>query len=285
MYRLIRAAWPYLAMPLSAMIAAVAFRTLLVPNEMIAGGIFGIGLLLSRLTGLPAGALILLLNVPVFALGLREFGTKFIVLTALFLVAFSALMDLVHLPVLTDDRLLAAIFGGVLSGIGYGMALRAGGSSGGLDVIGKALHKRLGIDVGEALMVLNGLIIGAAGLVFGPEAAMYTLISMFASSRTLDALLTARAKRTALIVTDRPEEVAERILRDLHRGVTFLEGEGAFTHARKRILLCVVTRYEVARLKELVLGVDPQAFMTISETAEVVGRFHPFALSLPFRRR
>lgn len=284
MVSLIRTIWPFLAMLLGALVAAVAFATLLVPNNMIAGGLFGIGLLVSQLTGLPAGSLILLLNIPVFYMGLREFGSKFVLLTGLFLAAFSVFMDLFAFPVLTEDRLLAAIFGGLLSGIGYGLALRAGGSSGGLDVVGKALHKRLGIDVAEVILGLNGLIITAAAVVFGPEAAMYTLISMFAAARTLDGIVSARGKRSVLIVTNEPRAMADRILQEMGRGVTFLEGEGAFTHARKRILMCVVTRYEVARLKELILAVDPGSFMTVTETAEVVGRFNPLAFPLRLRR-
>ncbi len=255
------------------LLSAAAFNQFLIPNRMLSGGLAGLSIIINNLTGWPTGAMVLLLNIPVLYLGYKHIGGRFILLTGMAVVSFSLLLDLVPVQPLVDDLLLAAVFGGVMNGLGLGIVLKAGGSTGGTDVLGVIANRKLGISIGEVLMGFNAIIVAAGALLFDLTSALYTLIAMFVAARLVDTLQTAHGRKSALIVSRQADEIAKAINSRLERGVTFLYGEGAYGHSQLKVILCVLTRYEVVELKEVVLQIDPQAFMTISDTNEIIGRF------------
>jgi len=220
------------------------------------------------------------MNIPILILGYKHIGGKFIILTSLAVLGLSLFLDVIPVRPAVDDLLLASVFGGVLNGVGLGLVLRAGGSTGGTDVIGVIANRKLSLSIGEVLMGFNAVIVGISAVLFDLSSALYTLIGMFVAARVLDTMQTSRGKKNVLIVSAKPDDVANAINTKLQRGVTFLHGEGAYAHSQRKIILCVLTRYELAQLKEVVLDIDPEAFMTISDTNEVIGRFQAHS---PFR--
>lgn len=271
---------PSLIIVIGTMLSAIAYNQLFIPKNMLSGGIAGISIIISTLTGWPTGILVLLMNIPILFLGYKYIGGKFIVLTSSAVLTFSLLLDIIPVQAAVDDLLLAAVFGGALNGLGLGLVLRSGGSTGGTDIIGIIANRKFSLSIGEVLMGFNAIIVGISAVLFDLTSALYTLIGMFVTARVVDTIQTSRGKKNALIVSSKPDEVAAAINTKLERGVTFLHGEGAYEHTKRKIILCVITRYELAQLKEVVLGIDSAAFMTISDTNEVIGRFQPHS---PFR--
>jgi len=265
--------WPLVIIAIGTTLSAAAFNQLLIPNRMLSGGIAGLSIIVNNLTGWPTGVMVLVMNLPILYLGYRHIGGKFILLTSLAVASFSFLLDVVPVAAAVDDLLLASIFGGAVNGLGLGLVLRIGGSTGGTDVLGVIANRKLGISIGEVLMGFNAVIVAAGALLFDLTSALYTLIAMFVTARIVDAMQTSRGRKSVLIVTQRADEVARSINVKLERGVTFLYGEGAYGHSPTKVIFCVLTRYELAELKSVVLQIDPAAFMTISDTNEVVGRF------------
>lgn len=264
-----------LTIAIGTAMSAVAFTKLIIPNQMLSGGVNGVSILISRFTGLQVGTLVLLINIPIIILGYRKIGGRFIALTTAAVASYSLLVNLIPTSAAVDDLLLASVFGGLLHGLGLALVLRAGGSTGGTDVIGVILNRTYGLSMGEVMLGFNTLIVGASALLFDLNAALYTLVLMFVTSRTVDTLQNPSSRKTAIIITSEPQKMAERIHQQLQRGVTFLQGEGSYEGSERKVLMCVLTRFETVHLKEIVLSVDPNAFMTISETGEVVGRFAP----------
>ncbi|NLW17613.1 MAG: YitT family protein [Firmicutes bacterium] len=272
---------PFILILLGTTLSALAYTQLIIPNHMLSGGVGGVSLLINQLTGWPTGTLVLLINIPILILGYRKIGGRFIGLTILAVLAFSFLLDLFPTAIYVDDQLLAAVFGGALNGLGIALVLKAGGSLGGTDVIGVILNRRYSLSMGEVMLAFNGMIVAGSALVFDLSSALYTLITMFVTSRTVDAIQHTKDRKTALIITSESDKIAAAIHEELHRGVTFLQGEGSYQHGQRKVIMCVLTRFEIAQLKEIVLREDPNVFMTISDTNEVVGRFQGFS---PFRR-
>lgn len=281
MHRFKELSWSIILILLGTSLSALAYTHLIIPNRMLSGGVGGLSLIINRITGMPTGTLVFLINIPILILGYRKIGGKFIILTIMAVLSFSMLLDWFPTQPVVDDMLLASVFGGALNGIGLGLVLKAGGSTGGTDVIGIVLNRMYSLSLGEIMLAFNGLIVLASALLFDLNSALYTLITMFVTSRTVDAIQDSKDRKTALIVSDHAEEIAVKIHEDLHRGVTFLQGEGSYQRGSRKVIMCVLTRFEIAHLKEVVLSLDPKAFMTITDTNEVIGRFKPFS---PFRR-
>ncbi len=251
----------------------VALRGFIQPNQLLAGGIGGASLLLERLSGLPLGLLYLLLNVPIFFLGTRFLGRRFAALSAVAVVGTWVIADWLPIPQLTDDPMLAGIFGGAVSGIGTALTMRAGGSLGGFDIVGVVINRRFNLGVGEVLLALNAGLVLAAGAIASPEAAMYTLIGIFATRWTIDSLTSSRPRKAFLVITGKPASIADRILRQMGRGVTALPARGAWTGDELTALLCVVTQPEMGEVEEVVRAADPEAFVVVLEASQVAGRF------------
>jgi uncharacterized membrane-anchored protein YitT (DUF2179 family) len=253
---------------------AVAFNALIIPARLLSGGVVGIALLLNQLFGLPLGLQTLIYNIPIFILGYRYLGRRFILLSIVGVTSFSFFTDNLRMIPVTREMVLIAIFGGVLTGIADGIILRAGGSTGGFDIIGLIVSRRFGISIGTVFMSFNGVLITVGALSSGKlELAMYTLIMLFVAARVIDQFLNPTPRRAVLIISMHHQAIADRILKDLHRGVTYLEGRGAYTEREFRVLMCVLTRYELIELRTLVRELDPNAFTVVLEASDVIGRF------------
>jgi uncharacterized membrane-anchored protein YitT (DUF2179 family) len=249
---------------------------------VITGGVTGIAQLLSTVVGTPVGLVVLVLNVPLLALGWRRLGGfVFGARTAYAIVVMALAIDLLapYARPVTADPLLYSLYGGVLDGIGLGLILRARGTAGGTDIVARLVETSLGVQPGRTLLACDAAIFSVAFFTYGPENILYALLVAFVSSRAVDFVLSAgTGSRQALIITERPEGITRSLLHDLGRGVTVLEGVGGYTGTARAVLLCIVSRPEVGALKAAVSAADPQAFVIIGEAGEVIGEgFRPMA--------
>lgn len=263
---------------------SIAIRGLIAPNHLLSGGVTGAALLMNRLLDLPVGLTVVALNIPIFILGFRDAGRTFAILSAAGVIGFWLLVDFVPIGPLTDDPLLAAVFGGVLGGIGSSLTLRAGGSLGGFDILGVVVNRRFSLGVGEVLLALNGVLVVAAGFTATAELAMYTLVGIFATGWTIDALQRPRPRKAFLMVTSRPGPIRERVLRQMNRGITIIPVTGGYAGEDRTALLCVVTRPELRELADIVQAEDPAAFVVVLEASEVMGRFRGYDSRAAMRR-
>jgi uncharacterized membrane-anchored protein YitT (DUF2179 family) len=274
------------------LIQALSLRLFFIPANLASGGVSGISQLINHFTGWPIGLMILLGNVPLFALGWRFLGGyRFALRTAVAIFMLSAFTDLlVRTPLfapngpaarlindLQGDLLLSALYGAVVSGVGYGLVYRARGTSGGSDVLARILNHYRGVPMTQSYLMVDTAVILGAGFVFGWKAALYAMIALYVSGLVAESTLEGGGTvRTAMIVTSEAEAIAGRVLEELERGVTILEGTGAYTGAERPVLYCVISRAEVASLKAIVHEVDPKAFMVIGISHEALGEgFRP----------
>jgi uncharacterized membrane-anchored protein YitT (DUF2179 family) len=291
--------WPnirdYFLIILAALIQALSLRLFFVPANLASGGVTGIAQLINHFTGWPIGLMILLGNVPLFALGWRFLGgVRFALRTALAIFMLSAFTDLlVQTPLfapngagtrlisdLQGDIFLNALYGAIISGIGYGLVYRARGTSGGSDILARILSHYRGVPMTTSYLMVDTAVILGAGFVFGWKAALYAMIALYVSGLVAESTLEGGGTvRTAIIVTSEAEAISARVLEELERGATILEGTGAYTGAGRPVLYCVISRAEVATLKAIVQEVDPRAFMVIGVAHEALGEgFRPLKL-------
>ncbi|MBQ9377502.1 MAG: YitT family protein [Schwartzia sp.] len=265
-----------LGIVLGCLISSCSINLFLLPNHLLSGGLTGIGMIAYFLFGLPVGAQVLVYNVPLLIAALRMLGKDYFVGVLFGTVMFSGCLDATHFlnayaPV--PDPMLAAIFGGVFNGIGYGIIFRSNGSSGGLDIVAAIVKKYYAVNMGVVIFAFNCVIMGVSAFMFGMMPAMYTLISMFMSAQLTDRVVAGfNHRKVVILISDETERIAEAIIRGIGRGVTFLEGEGAFTHQEKRVLFVVVTLTQVALVKRVADHYDRQAFMIVLDANEVMGR-------------
>ncbi len=282
--RVLRVVWRLLLLSAGSLAFAWAVRALVVPNGLLSGGVAGLAILSHRLAGVPIGLAYAVLNIPIFFLGARIVGRGFILGSGVAVLVTWVVTDLAAIPPATNDPLLAGIFGGVLYGVGTALGLRAGASLGGFDILGVVVNRRFGLGVGEVLLVLNGVLILLTGSIESPEKAMYTLVLIFASGKTVDVLTAPRRRKAFLVMTRRPEPIRERVLKTMNRGVTLFRAEGGWSHTEVAALLCVVTRAEVRELSDLVHEEDPEAFIVVLESSEVQGAFRNPTAAAYWRR-
>lgn len=260
-----------------ALFQALAMRLFLVPANLVSGGVSGLSQVINYYTGFPIGLMVFLGNVPLFLLGWRHLGgMRFAIRTAFAVIAFSLFTDLsvYFLPAngLTSDLVLNTLYGGVVSGIGYGLVYRGRGTSGGSDILARILNHWRGISISQSYLITDSLVILLAGLSFSWENALYALVILYISGVAAEAITEgANVVRTALIVTSNPEAVTRVILHDMERGVTELHGRGAYTGEPRTVLYCVVSRSEIPQIKALVREADPHAFMVIGQAHEALG--------------
>ncbi len=258
---------------LGLLIATLAYKMYLIPNRVVSGGFTGIGQLLNHFTGLSVGTVNVLLNVPLFLVSMKSMGMPFGVRSLLAMFALSALIDLLPLPAATDDLLLAAVYGGVTMGIGFGLILRGSATTGGTDMLAALLHRiipQLRVSVG--IFLIDGLVIVASAFVFEPQSAMYGLISAFIANVLVDVVLEGpNAAHAYFIVSDKSDAIAQRIMTEMDRGVTALSAMGMYKKTEKRVLLCVVNRFQTMVLRRIVFAVDPNAFVFSTRANEVLG--------------
>lgn len=256
-----------------AIIAAIGLEIFLVPNNIIDGGVVGISIMVSHLTGLPLSLFLVIFNLPFLYLGYTQIGKTFALSTLFSIVSLSYWVSVFHpIPGLTNDLFLAAIFGGIIIGVGVGIIIRYGGSLDGTEIVAILLDKRTSFSVGEIVMFFNLFILTSAGFVFSWDKAMYSLVAYFIAFKVMDTVIEGLDESKAvMIVSDKPDDITETLMARLGRGVTVLHGEGGYTKERKDVLYCVITRLEMAKLKSIVDEIDEDAFVTINDVHEVMG--------------
>ncbi|WP_407925731.1 YitT family protein [Chengkuizengella marina] len=258
---------------LGATLVAVALEMFLVPNTIIDGGIVGISIISSYLSKIPLGVFLFFLNLPFLFIGYKQIGKTFAISTLLGVFVMSIGTFLLHsAEMATDEPLLAAVFGGTILGFGVGLVLRYGGSLDGTEIVAILVNKKTPFSVGEVVMFLNLFILGSAGFVFGWERAMYSLIAYFIAFKMIDVTINGfDESKSVWIISENHKEVGDAILFRLGRGVTYLSGEGGFSGDDKRIIFCIITRLEEAKLKSIVDELDPEAFLAIGNIHDVKG--------------
>ena len=258
---------------IGTVLAAIALEFILIPNKIIDGGVVGISIIVSHLVNMPVSLFTFLLNVPILFFGYKQIGRTFVVKSLFAITSLSLWLSVLNGRFLfTEDVFLASVFGGILLGIGVGTVIRYGGSLDGTEMVAIVLDKKTTFSVGQIVMFFNLFILSSAGLVFSPDRAMYSLVTYFVAYKFMDMVVEGFEKEKAiLVITDKGEEVGEAITARLGRGVTFLEGKGGYSKGRKQILYSVITRLEIAKLKDVIKALDKNAFVTVSDVSDVVG--------------
>lgn len=258
---------------LGAALFSVGLEIFLVPNNIIDGGITGISIILAHETQLPLGMFLTLLNIPFLILGYKQIGKTFAVSTLFAVLMMSVGTTLlIPVPPITIDPLLAAVFGGIILGIGVGLIIRSGGSLDGTEIVAILLNKKSPFSVGELVMFFNIFILGSAGFVFGWDHAMYSLIAYYIAFKMIDITIEGLDQsKSVWIISDSYSEIGDAIVSRLGRGVTYLNGEGGFTGVDKKVIFCVITRLEEAKLKSIVDELDSSAFLAIGNIHDVKG--------------
>lgn len=262
---------------LGSAVNSAGFAFLTYPNSIVSGGVTGIAQIINLLWGLPVGVLVIAMNIPLFAVAWKKFGVRFIVYSLIGMVSNSVFIDLfnaLHLS-LTNDMLLAAVFGGVVKGLGAGMVFYPGATTGGSDIGARLLRRRFPyVNFGTLSLGLDVVVVTAFAIVFRRvDSALYTVITMFVTSRVVNLILYGLANSgVCYVVTTEPHAIAKAVGEKLHRGATILRGEGAYSGSERDVLLCAVKRSQIPALRRIVSGIDENAFVIVTESHEVFGK-------------
>ncbi len=263
----------FLLLTLGAVIAAFSLEEFLVPNNIFDGGVTGISMIIGHYIPVPIGIVIIVVNLPFLVFGMMKMGHAFIFKVGYAIVVFSA-MTSVFAPFTnaTEDTILAVTFGGVFLGLGVGLVLRGGGALDGTEIVAIVLNRRLVFSTGQIVLGFNCVIYTVAGIIFGMDNGMYSLLMYIITSRVIDVVEVGLDNtKSVMIISDHGKEVAEKIYKELGRTVTFLKGTGYISKYEKDVLYCVMTRAEIYDLKRIVNEVEGSSFTTISDVSEIVG--------------
>lgn len=264
---------------IGAFLVAISMNLFLIPANVYSSGFAGVAQLLSKVITeftplkISMGYLLLILNVPVAILGWMKVGKSFTFYSFMSVVFSTIFLEMIPIKHVAHDLLLNAVFGGVILAIGVGFTLKWGASTGGLDIIAMVLSRQKDKPIGNFMFLLNGIIILTAGYLYGWEKALYTLVTLYATTRVIDAIHTRYEKLTAFIITRKGEELRRAIHAKLVRGITAIPARGGYTNESKDMLMIVITRYELFDLERIIKEVDPNAFTNFVETTSVVGFF------------
>lgn len=277
-----RTVWEAMIMTVGCFIMSLGFHIFLVPNKISTGGVSGLATIFYYLYQLPVGIGMMLLNVPLFLLCWRFLGFGSIIKSFIGAALLSVFIDLEALywaqGALVIDGLLAAIYGGVLVGIGVGLVFRGGYTTGGTDLLTMLIYKYSRYSSGMILLVIDGIIIALAGFVFNVELALYGLIGAYATSKLLDVVQEGISySKAALIISDQYEALCQALPKGINRGLTAFPSQGVYTGKERQALLCVVAQSEISQLKKEVYAIDPKAFVIVANTSEVLGEGFAFA--------
>ena len=257
---------------IGAVIAAFAIEEFLVPCTILDGGVVGISIIINNKSGIPLGFLTVALNIPFLIIGAKKMGKRFIIKSLFAMIVFSVFLE-IFAPMVnaTQQYLLAVSFGGVILGIGVGLVIRFGGCLDGTETVAILLNKKFKLPVGKVVLIFNVIIFISAGFVFDFERAMYSLLTYFITSKARDVIESGLEQtKAAMIITDDAKEISHLIYKRLGRTVTIMEGEGLVS-GKKVVLYCVMTRFEVHELKDIVNSTDASAFIAISDVSEIIG--------------
>lgn len=258
---------------LGSVVGGAAYPLFLTPSHIAPGGLTGVAIILNYLWNLPVGTVSLLLNIPLFIAGYRAIGKIFAFRSLVATLLFSLMIDVLPFRPMTDDPLLSTLFGGVLLGLGLGLILRGGATTGGSDMLAKMVHRRLQfISTGTFLFAVDFVVVAASGIIMGSSEALYALINIYLSSRIIDEVMMGfSGNKACLIISPAWERIMKRVMEEMERGVTLLSSRGGYTGIERPTLFCVISRPEIMALKRIVREEDENAFMTIMEAHEAIG--------------
>ena len=263
----------YAQIVIGSVIGAAAYPTFLIPNNIAPGGLTGVATILNFLAGWPVGITALVLNIPLFLIGYRTMGKVFAFRSLVATALFTILIDVLPLQPVSEDPLLGTLFGGVVLGIGLGLILRGGATTGGSDMIARMVHRRFNfISVGMFLFALDFLVVLAAAVFIGSTQALYAMIDIYVCGRVIDAVMVGfGGNKACFVMTDAWQKITGRVLNEIERGCTLLEAKGAYSGTSRPVVMCVMSRQEMTALKRIVQEEDEKAFMFITEAHEALG--------------
>lgn len=253
--------------------SSAAYNLYLIPNNVAAGGFTGIGQLVNSIIDVKVGTVSILLNIPLFLLSMRTLGLRFGIRSLLAMLGLNLFIDYIPLPPATNDLLLATVFGGALGGLGFGLILRGSATTGGSDMLASLIHRHFfAIRVSVGIFAVDGLVIFASAFVFDQQAAMYALICTFLMNVVVDVVLEGpNSAHSYFVISDHADAIARRVMDEMERGVTAFDATGMYSGSDKRVLLCVVNRFETMQLRKIIFSIDPNAFVVASKAHEVLG--------------
>ena len=265
----------FLGIGLGCFITAAGIMLFLVPNKIAAGGVSGLATVIFHVTGLPVGMTMLALNLPLFILGVRSLGVSFGVKSLYGTILLSIMVDFIgqYSINITEDPLLASIYGGILVGVGLAVVFRFKGNTGGTTLAAQLLNHHIKkLSVSQSLLLIDFVVILLAGIAFNIELALYAIISIFITTKTIDVIQEGLGyAKACFIISDKAEEIAQAVMEQLDRGGTMLTGQGIYTGAQKNVLMSVVERSQLAELKAMVHCIDPRAFVIVTDANEALG--------------
>ena len=270
--------WKVFLIVLGSLIYGFSFQAFLFPNNIVSGGVTGIAMILNAFTHWPIGMMVIVMNVPLFLIAWRHFGLDFLLGSLLGMALSSAFVDLFAVTglVLTREPMLASIIGGVIKGFSLGMIYYYGATTGGIDIVAKLLRQRFSqLNFGTIVLILDAAIILGYALIIGNyESAMYSVIAMFVVTKVIDLVLYGMDNScTVHIISEKSEAITRELtLGQVHRGVTILEGEGAYSGKKKHVILCVIKRNQIPELRRAIRDLDPNAFVIVTDAKNVFGR-------------
>ena len=260
---------------LGTLIAAFSLECVLIPNDVIDGGIVGISIMANYLTKYPLGLFLIVLNLPFVVMAFQKFGKMFVFLMFYGLITLALFSEaFLHTKyVFTNDPLLAALFGGMILGMGVGIVLKSNASLDGTEIMAMKLAQKQPFSVGEIIMFFNIFIFTVAGFVYGPDKAMYSAITYFIAYRLIDIVLQGlNEAKSIFIISSKYNEIGKEIMKILDKSVTYLNAEGGYSGAKSKMIYCVITKIEIQKTKDIVNSIDPSAFIAIENVHEVDGK-------------
>ncbi|MGI8542340.1 MAG: YitT family protein [Aridibacter sp.] len=264
--------------------AGLGLKGFLVPNHFIDGGVTGTSMFISQLSDVPLALLILLINIPFVIVGYRQIGKVFSIRSAVAIAGLAILIFFLKYPVITNDKILASVFGGFFLGLGIGLAMRGGAVLDGTEIVAILTSRKIGITVGDFIFIFNVILFSTAAFFLGIEKSLYSMLTYFAASRTVDFIIHGIEEYNGVtIVSEKSLEIRQAILENLKRGVTVIAGRGGKDGIKIDILFCVVTRFEIPKVKRTINEIDEKAFITVQQISDISGGVIRSPLSSVFK--
>ena len=263
----------FIMLTTGSIIAAYALESFLIPNTILDGGVTGISIIVSKITSLPVSLLVLILNIPFVYIGYKNLGRGFLIRAVYSMVLFSVSLSVFkYYEPLTEQMLLATVFGGILLGIGVGLVIHFGGCVDGTESVALVISKKTTLSVGQVVLIFNLVIYSVAGMIFGIDRAMYSLLTYFITFKVIDFVSEGfEQAKAALIITEKGTDMAKEIYKRLGRTVTTIRGKGLIS-GDKEVMYCVLTRMEIYELRHIAEEMDESAFITILEVSDIIGQ-------------
>ncbi|PAB60227.1 YitT family protein [Anaeromicrobium sediminis] len=261
---------------LGSLIVSIGINIFLMPHKFLSGGVGGMALILKYVTGISSGYYVFLLNIPIFLMGMKQIDKEFCIFSLIGMLSLSICMVLTDnfaQYYYVDDKIISSIYGGILAGLGGALVFQNRASMGGADIIAVILRRKTGGNIGSYLFGMNIVIIMIGAFINGMDIALYTLMSIYISTEVMNRVLNGiERKKLLFVVTQEEREIADAIIKEVGRGVTFLNGQGAYTGNERNVIYCIVTLRQLPKIKKLIEDMDPQAFISILDISEVHGR-------------